>query len=98
VAIHVPQVTLGNSGFPNSFARLRSLNFQIAAPEGFSACRSAPARTAPGVAVSEAGLLVSIKAYQGSIGGNYAIIPLIGQSRAIQKEKPAVTPVSAHKL
>ncbi|NJD59475.1 MAG: hypothetical protein FIA98_08755 [Anaerolineae bacterium] len=96
MAIHVPLVTVGNSGFPTCFARLRWVNFQIAAPEGFSACGSAPARTTPGVAGREAGLLVSIKAYQGSIGGNYAIIPMIGQSRAIHKEKPAVMPVSAH--
>ncbi len=80
MAIHVPQVTLGSSGFLTCFARLRSLNFQIAAPEGFSAYRSAPARTQPGVAGSEPGLLVSITAFQRSIGANYAIVLGFGQS------------------
>jgi hypothetical protein len=53
---------------------------QIAAPEGFSACSAAPARTISGVAGRQAGILVSIIAFQGSIALDYAIKKGIGQS------------------
>ncbi len=55
------------------------VHFQIAAPEGFSARRSAPAHTHPGVAGSEPGLLVSIVAFLEQIGEYYAIEHVIGQ-------------------
>jgi hypothetical protein len=47
---------------------------QIAAPEGFSTCGTAPARTISGVADSEPGLIVSIVAFRLTIG---AIMPQI---------------------
>ncbi len=55
------------------------VHFQIAAPEGFSARRSAPAHTHPGVAGSEPGLLVSIVAFLEQIGEYYAIRKVNGQ-------------------
>ncbi len=61
------------------FRLLHALNFQIAAPEGFSARLSAPAHTIPGVAVRKPGVLVSIVAIKRSIGLNYAINYRIGQ-------------------
>ncbi len=53
--------------------------FQIAAPEGFSACCSAPAHTIFEVAVSQPGLLVSIVAIIEQIGEYYAINQANGQ-------------------
>jgi hypothetical protein len=58
---------------------LAGTRFQIEAPEGFSACSIAPARTIPGVADRKPGLLVSITAFQSSIAANYATIQVIGQ-------------------
>jgi hypothetical protein len=72
-------LTPGNCGFLTCIAHSRSSNFQIAAPEGFSARRSAPARTTPGVAGMKPGLLVSIIAFQSSIGADYATNQVNGQ-------------------
>ncbi|MFZ2097901.1 MAG: hypothetical protein WAV05_14810 [Anaerolineales bacterium] len=83
ITIHVPWITSGKSGFPNC----SGYRFQIAAPEGFSACRSAPARTTPGVAVREPDLLVSIMAFIEQISRNYAINCRIGQLKVSRRRK-----------